>query len=123
MIRRLMIVDDSLSFRKSMTFLLRSIEGIQLVGEFEDGMDALTNIPILSPDIVLVDVLMPGMDGITLTRFIRQFYPDIQIIAITGSMNSQVAQRVLDAGASRVVFKGQSIVNILRALSPVGART
>jgi len=123
MIRRLMIVDDSLSFRKSMTFLLRSIEGIQLVGEFEDGMDALTNIPILSPDIVLVDVLMPGMDGITLTRFIRQFYPDIQIIAITGSMNSQVAQRVLDAGASRVVFKGQSIVNILRALSPVGVRT
>jgi len=118
-----MIVDDSLSFRKSMTFLLRSIEGIQLVGEFEDGMDALTNIPILSPDIVLVDVLMPGMDGITLTRFIRQFYPDIQIIAITGSMNSQVAQRVLDAGASRVVFKGQSIVNILRALSPVGVRT
>src|ERR1700694_4600700 len=120
MIYRLMIVDDSLSFRKSAAFLAQSIHDIQLVGEFDNGNDALISIPELLPHIVLVDILMPGMNGIVLTRLIRQRNPEIRIIAVTGSMNDRLIQQVRDAGASAVIFKDQLLPGILQAITPIG---
>jgi two-component system NarL family response regulator len=113
---RIMIVDDNTFFRTCVGFLTRHIQCAELVGEFESGSVALCSIPVLMPDIILVDLFMPDMDGITLTRLIRENYPNMQIIAITGSMNNRIVNRAIKAGASQVVFKEKFVAGLLNAI-------
>jgi DNA-binding NarL/FixJ family response regulator len=112
----MIIVDDNPLFRTSVRFLARNTQYVELVGEFETGLEALNSLPQLNPDVVLVDLYMPGMDGISLIRLIREKYPQLQIIAITGSMDSRIVKRVLNAGARQVVFKEKFVTGIFNAL-------
>lgn len=116
MLPRLMIVDDSLAFRKSLAFCMQDFESLKLVGDFENGLDAFMCLASLRPDIVLVDVFMPGMDGLTLSRLIRQTYPSIEIIAITGSIDERIKMQAFEAGISKLIFKDNFYTDILSVL-------
>ena len=113
---RLVIADDHTMLREG---LRRSLEarGINVVGEAGDGSEAVKLTLDLKPDVVLMDVSMPGMDGVEATRQIRQQMPDASIVMLTMHADHVVLVRALRAGASGYLVKDcttDEIVNTLR---------
>jgi NarL family two-component system response regulator LiaR len=102
---RIVIVDDHAMLRKGLAVFLMSYADLKLVGEGANGKEALTLCDEKQPDIVLMDLLMPIMDGITATRLIHQEFPDIQIIALTSFGEERLIKDVLTAGAISYLFK------------------
>lgn len=81
--KKILVVDDNDNFRKSFIEYLKSLKGIEVVGEASDGLEALQKTSLLNPDIILMDFTMPKMDGITSARKIKKKYPKIEIIIVT----------------------------------------
>ena len=80
---RVMLVDDHAVVRSGLGAFLMAFDDLELVGEASSGPEALTKCAQLRPDVVLMDLVMPGMDGATATKAIRQTCPQIQVIALT----------------------------------------
>jgi len=80
---RVLSVDDHEIMRGGIRYLLLALDDIELVGEASSGDEALGQCEVLQPDVILMDMRMPGLDGIQTTRLIRESYPDIQILALT----------------------------------------
>ena len=76
------IVEDNLDIRNALEQIVNMTEGFELVCSCDSGEDALTRLPIFVPNVVLMDIRMPGVDGVAATAAIRQHYPDIQVIAV-----------------------------------------
>ncbi|MBK8020043.1 MAG: response regulator transcription factor [Chloroflexi bacterium] len=113
-----MIVDDHAMLRKGLAVFLMSYSDLKLVGETANGKDALTLCADKRPDIVLMDLMMPIMDGITATRLIRQDFPDTQVIALTSFGEEKLIKDVLQAGAISYLFKkisADDLANAIRA--------
>lgn len=102
---RIVIVDDHAMLRKGLAVFLMSYADLKLVGEGANGKEALTLCDEKRPDIILMDLLMPIMDGITATRLIHQEFPEIQIIALTSFGEERLIKDVLTAGAISYLFK------------------
>ncbi len=81
--RKILVADDNESFRTGFVNYLNSQEGLKVVGEASDGYEALTLSSRLKPDIIMMDIAMPKMDGITSARKIKRKYPDINIVIVT----------------------------------------
>ncbi|MBA3764132.1 MAG: response regulator [Actinobacteria bacterium] len=113
---RVLLVDDNDGFRESLAMLLDT-EEMTVVGEATDGAAALAMIEELEPHVVLMDVRMPGMDGIEATRELKSRFPDLGIVALTGSEDQRAVREMLVAGASGYVLKdsdGDEIVFAVR---------
>jgi CheY-like chemotaxis protein len=80
---RLMVVDDSDAFRQAAQWVIESVSGLELVAEACSGHEALTRLPQSSPDIVLMDIRMPGLDGIETTRLIIKRWPNARVVLMT----------------------------------------
>jgi DNA-binding NarL/FixJ family response regulator len=80
---RVLLVDDHALFREGLASLLSSQPDIEVVGEAEDGLEALVMAQELQPDIILMDVTMPGCDGLEATRLIKEAVPDVKIVMLT----------------------------------------
>lgn len=105
---RVMIVDDQPVVRSGLSAFLMVHPDLEMVGEASDGARAVRLCPLLRPDVILMDLMMPQMDGAEATQIIREHYPHIQIIALTSFKEKELVQRVLDAGAIGYLLKNIS---------------
>jgi len=95
---RVLVVDDHALFRKGVASLLRDAEGFVVVGEARDGREALAKAEALTPDAVIMDIYMPGMDGIEAARRIRQAVPSVRIVMLTVSEEDENLFEALKGG-------------------------
>ena len=102
---RVLIVDDHKVVRSGLAAFLTVFDDMVLVGEAGNGKDAVHLCGQLRPDVVLMDLMMPGMDGAAATHVIRQQYPRIQVIALTSFREAELVQAVLQAGAVGYLLK------------------
>ena len=112
---RVLLVDDNDGFRESLAMLLDTDE-MTVVGQASDGSRALTMIESLQPDVVLMDVRMPEMDGIETTRELKARFPTLGVVALTGSEDQRAVRDMLVAGASGYVLKDSDGDEILLAV-------
>ncbi len=127
-----LLVDDHLVVRRGLSTVLSVYDELKLVGEAKDGEEALRLCEQLQPDVVLMDLLMPKMDGVTATKAIKERWPQIQVIALTSFKEKEYVEGALKAGARGYLLKDVSadeLVNAIRlavagqpSLSPEAAR-
>jgi len=121
---RVLVVDDHAILRDGIRSLLERQEGINVVGEAGNGRDALVQVGELRPDIVLMDVAMPEMDGLEATRRIKETYPEVRVLILTQHDNREYVAPLLQAGASGYVLKrsgGREVVMAIRQVYEEGA--
>lgn len=116
-----LIVDDHHLVRTGLRRLLEDFSGIKVVGEASSGEEAVNLIKQLRPQIVLMDIKMPGLGGLETTRKLVRQDPDLKIIIITAYENDIFPMRMLQAGASGYLTKDSSIDEIVRAIRTVNA--
>jgi NarL family two-component system response regulator LiaR len=102
---RVMIVDDHLMVRDGLKVFLTMYDDLEVVGEAGDGQQAVALCPQLQPDVILMDIMMPKMDGPTATQRIRTACPSIQVIALTSFADSDLVQKAIQSGAIGYVLK------------------
>jgi signal transduction histidine kinase len=113
---RVLVVDDNAGFRESLLSLLEA-GNLQVVGEAGSGVEALGLVRSLAPDVVLMDVRMPTMDGIEATRRLKADFPDLGVVALSGHEDQEIVRGMLVAGASGYVLKDSDGDEILTAVS------
>lgn len=121
---RVLIVDDHAILRDGIRSLLERQDGITVVGEAVNGREALDRVAELLPDIVLMDVSMPEMNGLEATRLIKERHPDVKVLILTQHDNSEYIYPLLQAGAVGYVLKrsgGREVVTAIREVYEVGA--
>jgi DNA-binding NarL/FixJ family response regulator len=102
---RTLVVDDFVSMHQALTICLQSLPGVEVVGTALNGQEALEKVPLLKPDLAIVDLQMPVMDGFQLMRRLRQDYPHIRLVAVCGHASAAIEQEALAAGAHAFVSK------------------
>jgi len=113
---RILIVDDHAVVRSGLSKFLMVNRDLQLVGEASDGSEAVQMVALHKPDVVLMDLMMPGVDGVTATREIRQKYPSTQVIALTSFSEQAMVQGALQAGAVGYLQKNVSAAELAGAI-------
>ena len=113
---RVMLVDDHAMVRKGLALFLKAFDDLELVGEAGSGMAAIQLCSEILPDVVLMDMVMPEMDGVATTRAIRQQFPQIQVIALTSFMEGDLVKNALEAGAIAYLLKDVSAEELARAI-------
>ena len=116
---QVLIVDDHTLFRESLRSLLKRDSNIEIVGDTKDGIEAIAKTAQLRPDVVLMDVVMPKMNGISATRRIKRAYNSVKIIALTMYETEQYIHEMLRAGASGYVSKRASGQELIAAIQAV----
>jgi DNA-binding NarL/FixJ family response regulator len=116
---RLLIVDDHLVVRKGVVALLTGTEGIAVVGEAADGEQAITQARLLRPGVILMDLGLPGLDGIAATRAILAEHPETAIVALTEPDREDQVLAAIDAGAVGYVPKTSTREDFLTAIRQV----
>lgn len=112
---RILLVDDHQVVREGLKHMLGPLEDMHIVGEAASGEEALVQAHRLQPDIILMDIKMPGMDGIATTRQLRKDMPKIYIIMLTLYQDEYVTQSI-EAGASGYVLKDANCEQLARAI-------
>lgn len=102
---RVLLVDDHALFRKGLASLLQGQKGFEVVGEAQDGQEALEKAKELMPDVILMDVYMPGMDGLEATRRIKEALPYVKIVILTVSEEDQNLFEAIKSGAQGYLLK------------------
>ncbi len=114
---RVMIVDDHQVVRQGFAVFLKAFDYLQLVGEAANGEEAVRLCAEIQPDVILMDMIMPQMDGVTAIKQIRSRYQDVQIIALTSfNEDRQLVQAALQGGAIGYLFKDVSIDELAQAI-------
>lgn len=113
---RVMIVDDYMMMRTGLRYTLRSFDDLELVGEASSGAQALKLCAEVKPEVVLMDMVMPGMDGAETTQLIRKSQPRIQIIALTSFQEQDLIERALQAGAIGYLLKNATAEELAQAI-------
>ncbi len=116
---KVLVVDDNDGIRHALVELLGTHPELEVVGEAADGETAVRLARELSPDVVLMDVKMPGMDGIEATRRIRQSDPNVQVVAHTAYEDATLVSDMVKAGAKSYLLKGAEAEQITEALTSV----
>ena len=116
---RILLADDHSIVRTGIAAILGYEKDITVVGEAEDGEEAIRLARKLSPDIVLMDLMMPGMDGVEATRTIRETLPDTKVLILTTFGTSADVARAIAAGASGAIVKDISKDDLVSAIRRV----
>jgi len=116
---RILVADDSADFREGIAALLASVDGLELVGEAVDGQRAVEGALHLQPDVVLMDLHMPGRNGIEATRDIVSAAPHIAVLVLTMHEDDDSVFSAVRAGARGYLVKGARQAELLRALRTV----
>jgi NarL family two-component system response regulator LiaR len=118
---RVMLVDDHAVVRSGLSAFLLAYDDLELVGEANSGERAITLCPQLKPDVVLMDMVMPNMDGATATGLIREKCSDIQVIALTSFKEKDLVEGALQAGAIGYLLKDVSADELVNAIRSAAA--
>ena len=113
---RILLVDDHDMLRSGLAVFLLAYDDFELVGEAINGHDALEKCAELRPDVVLMDLMMPGMEGVTAIRLIRERFQETQIIALTSFSEEKLVETSLQAGAIGYLYKNVSVDELASAI-------
>jgi NarL family two-component system response regulator LiaR len=113
---RVMIVDDHPMARRGLATFLKVYDDLQLAGEAESGEAAIQLCAEVLPDVILMDMVLPKMDGATATRAIRQQFPQVQVIVLTSFKDGELIKNALQAGAIGYLIKDVSADEIAQAI-------
>ena len=113
---RVMLVDDHAMVRRGLAAFLEVFDDLELAGQAANGEEAIDLCARLLPDVVLMDMIMPGKDGATVTRLIRQQFPTVRVIALSSFKEEQLVQNALQAGAIGYLLKDVSADELARAI-------
>lgn len=113
---KVLIVDDHVIVREGLRALLETQPDIKIVGEAANGQEALNKVVEVKPDIVLMDITMPGINGLEATRQIKQRNPDVKILVLTVHEGDEYFFKMLTAGASGYFVKGGSSSELVSAM-------
>ena len=113
---RVMLVDDHTMVRWGLATFLMVFEDFKLVGEAENGRTAVQLCAEVLPDVVLMDMAMPDMDGVTATRLIHQQFPQVRVIALTSFKEEKLIRDALEAGAIGYMLKDASAEELAQAI-------
>ena len=118
---RVLIVDDDDLMRAGLRGVLASDDAIEVVGEASDGRDAVYRTRLLSPDVVLMDVRMPDLDGISATREVLDAFPDVKVVILTTFEQDDYIFGALSAGASGFLLKRTRPEDLVAAVHTIAA--
>ncbi len=116
---RIVVADDHAIVREGIRALLSAVDGYELVGTAETGPDAVRAAVTLRPDVLVMDIQMPGMSGIDATREIARVAPDVPVLMLTMFEDDESVFAAMRAGALGYVLKGASPDNMIRAIASV----
>lgn len=119
---RVIVVDDSLLFRQAIIRLLQRNPNFQVVAEPEDGLSAVQAVEKLRPEVVLMDISMPVLNGLDATWIIKSKFPDIKVIILTMHDEEAIAEAARNAGACCWINKGCPSAEIVNAIMAAGNR-
>jgi DNA-binding NarL/FixJ family response regulator len=117
---RVLLADDHAILSAGLRALLDYYDDVEVVGEARDGAEAVARAGELRPDVVLMDIAMPGMNGMEATRLIREHYPETRILVLTQHEERQYVLALLQAGASGYILKralGSDLIGAVRAVA------
>ena len=113
---RVFVVDDHTLIRQGIVGLLESQPDIEVVGQAGNGREAVASFEAMSPDVVLMDIAMPGISGLTATREIKERRPDVRVLILTIHDREDYLFQALRAGAAGYVLKGADVQDLLAAV-------
>jgi DNA-binding NarL/FixJ family response regulator len=116
---RILLAEDHTIVRKGLRSLLDSEAGIQVVGEAADGREAVDKVRHLLPDVVVMDIAMPGLNGLEATRQIRKQFPRVRVLILTMHADEEYILQILQAGASGYVVKQAAPEELVSAVKTV----
>jgi NarL family two-component system response regulator LiaR len=111
-----MLVDDHAMVRQGLAFFLDTLDDMKLVGEAASGEEALRMCPLVNPDVVVLDLIMPGMGGLATLHAMRETYPNIQVVILTSSKDHELVRTALQGGAVGYLLKDSSIDELAAAI-------
>lgn len=116
---RVFLADDHETVREGLKMIINGQSDMEVVGEASDGQAALAGIPLFTPDVVLMDISMPGMNGLQATKKIKTQFPQTRVVMLTRHGDQGYVQELLRAGASGYVLKQSAATELLRAIRTV----
>lgn len=116
---RIILVDDHTMVREALRVVLEQDSGMQVIAEAGDGETALRMAEELAPDVVVVDVALPGQSGIDITRRLLAKHPDIKVLALSTYLDRRIVQQMLDAGASGYIAKSTAGTELKQGIHSV----
>jgi two-component system, NarL family, response regulator NreC len=114
---RVLLADDHTIVRQGLRALLDSQEDLEVVGEAEDGRQAFEKTKELVPDVVVIDITMPNLNGIEATRQIKKLLPEVKVLVLTVHINEEYIYQVLQAGASGYLLKESAVSDLVSAIN------
>lgn len=116
---RVLVADDHAIVRKGICALLATEPDIELVGEAQDGQEVIAQAQRVKPDVILMDLVMPGMDGLEATRYLRNRQPDIRILVLTSFAGDNQVFPAIKAGAMGYLLKDSGPEDLVQAIQQV----
>jgi two-component system response regulator NreC len=116
---KVLLVDDHTIVRQGLKALLGFQDGIEVVGEAEDGRQAIEKAKELVPDIIVIDITMPNLNGIEATRQLKKINPEMKVLVLTVHDNEEYIHQVLQAGASGYLLKESAVSDLVSAINAV----
>jgi DNA-binding NarL/FixJ family response regulator len=117
--QRILIVDNHPALREGLKSILYILPNLEIIGEAADGMEALNSVDKLRPDLILMDLSMPRMDGITATREIKKKWPGTKILAFTNHNSPEYQTAALKAGADGYLLKDSSRAELIQSIKDI----
>jgi len=118
---RIVIADDHAVVRQGLRMFLGMDPDLEIVGEAADGRQAIELAHALHPDVVLMDLVMPGMDGISATAALRHELPDVEVIALTSMLEDSTVVGAIRAGAAGYILKDAEAAELIQAIKAAAA--
>jgi NarL family two-component system response regulator LiaR len=113
---QVMIVDDHAVVRSGLAAFLSAFPDLKMIGEAENGAEAVVRCGLLKPDVILMDLIMPSIDGVSATRQIKENFPDVKVIALTSFQEDDLVQGALQAGAIGYLMKNVTARDLAAAI-------
>lgn len=118
---KILIVDDHSIVRQGLHTIMRALPGMAFVGEASNGREAFEQCQLVQPNVVLMDLIMPEVDGVTATEMIKQTYPAIHVIVLTTFADANLVVRAVQAGADGYLLKDIEMHELARAITIVNS--
>ena len=116
---RVLVVDDFEPFRRLVCSIMEARPGLQIVGEASDGLEAVQKAVELKPDLILMDIGLPSLNGIEAARQIRELIPESKIIFLSQESSPEVVQETMDLGAAGYVVKVRAAIELRATVEAV----